>query len=115
MAIPPGFISGWPSETIGDSISSHANIKVIEDATKTKIVASKAYGAVHDSVSNVAKDASFYPKKNFTDVIPHEVTKDKFEHLILQAGSVDQAENENAEIHLECFKHETICSANNIF
>ena len=48
-------------------------MKVIEVPQTKKIVTSKTYSAVHDSVSNVAKDASFYPQKNFTDFISHEV------------------------------------------
>ena len=48
---------------IGDSISASANIKVVEEATRAKVVTSKAYSAIHDEVTNVAKKPAFYPHK----------------------------------------------------
>ena len=74
---------------VGDSISGHADIKVIADATHSKVVTTKAYSAVHDEVSNEAKEAAFFPKKNFLHVVPNEVIKDNYVHVIVQAGSVD--------------------------
>ena len=103
---------------IGDSISAHADIKVIADATQSKIVTAKAYSAVYDEVANVAKHAAYYPKKNFQQVIPNEVVKTTFEHLIVQAGSVDITNlktDVNPREHLEYFKQEAVVSARNIF
>ena len=103
---------------IGDSISSHANIEMIAEATESKIVTTKAYSAVYDKESNIAKEAAYFPKTNFTDVVPAEVVKDDFEHLILQAGSVDISNlktSQNAEIHMEYFRQQAVISAQNIF
>ena len=103
---------------IGDSISAHADIEILAEATNSKIVTAKAYSAVHDDVSNVAKQAAFYPNKNFLQVVPAEAGKDNFEHLIIQTGSVDITNlktNKNANQYLEYFKQETIKSAKNIF
>ena len=103
---------------VGDSISGHANINIIADATRSKIVTAKAYSAVFDDVANKAKEAAFFPQKNFLQVVPKEVTKDNFDHLIIQAGSVDITNlntAENANEYLEYFKQETVLSAKNIF
>ena len=74
---------------VGDSISSAANIKTISDATKHKIVTAKAYTAKYDDIANVAKDPAHFPQKNFLDVVPKEASKDTFEYVIIQSGSVD--------------------------
>ena len=103
---------------VGDSISAHADVKVIAEATRSKIVTAKAYSAIHDMVSNKAKQAAFYPSKNFLEVVPLEAAKDEFKHIIIQTGSVDITNlrtNENPEQYLEYFKQETIKSAKNIF
>ena len=93
-------------------------MKVVEEATRAKIVTSKAYSAIFDEVSNVAKETALYPKNNFTDVVPREVIKDTFEHLILQAGSVDISNlktKENANLYMNYFQQEAVVSARNIF
>ena len=103
---------------IGDSISSHADIDVLGKATKSKIVTSKAYSAVHDEVTNQAKEAAFFPKKNFLHVVPNEAVKDSYEHLIIQSGSVDISNlktNVSPTDYLEYFKQEAVMSAKNIF
>ena len=103
---------------IGDSITNHANLDVIVNATKSKIVTAKAYTAIHDEDSNVVKDPAYFPRKNFLQVVPAEVVKDSFKHLIIQAGSADITNlrtNKNPEDYLEYFKQETVTSAKNIF
>ena len=103
---------------IGDSIAAHANLKVIADATKSKIVTAKAYSAVHDEVKNVAKEAALYPMQNFLQVVPAEIVKDNFKHLIIQAGCVDITNlktKDNPNQYIEYFKQETVQSAKNIF
>jgi hypothetical protein len=103
---------------VGDSISGHADIKVIADATHSKVVTTKAYSAVHDEVSNEAKEAAFFPKKNFLHVVPNEVIKDNYEHVIVQAGSVDITNlktDVNPKKYSEYFKQEAVMSATNIF
>ena len=90
-----------------DSVSRNVDLKAITDATKSTIVTARAYNAVHDDVANIAKDAAFYPRKNFSAVVPTEVVKDEFDHLILQAGSVDITNlktKENANSHLDYFR-----------
>ena len=103
---------------VGDSISAHANINVLADATQSDIVTAKAYSAVYDDVYNKAKKAAHFPKKNFLQVVPNEVVKDSYEHLIIQAGSVDIT-NLNTEAnpteYIDYFKQETVLSARNIF
>ena len=103
---------------VGDSISAHADLKVIADATKSTIVTAKAYSAVYDEVSNVAKEAAYYPKKKYLQVVPAEAVKDTFEHLIIQAGSVDVSNlktNNNPNEYLKYFKQVSVISATNIF
>ena len=103
---------------IGDSISGHADINVLANATQSNIVTARAYSAVFDDVSNKGKKAAYYPNKNFLQVVPSEVVKESFEHLIIQTGSVDisnlKTEVNPAE-HIDYFKQETIMSAKNIF
>ena len=74
---------------IGDSISANVDIGALEVATQRQFVKAKAYSSKHDTVSNSAKQAAKFPDSNFTDVIPTELKKEKYEHLILQAGSLD--------------------------
>ena len=103
---------------IGDSVSRNVDLKAITDATRSTIVTARAYNAVHDDVANIAKDAAFYPRKNFSAVVPTEVVKDEFDHLILQAGSVDITNlktKENANSHLDYFRQQAVFSAKNIF
>jgi hypothetical protein len=103
---------------IGNSISASADIKVIADATRSKIVTAKAYSDVHDDVSNVTKEPAYYPRKNFLQVVPTEAVKDAFVHLIIQAGSVDITNLKtkgNSNEHIKYFKQETVISAKNIF
>ena len=91
---------------------------MISEATKSKIVTAKAYSAAHDEVSNAAKQAAFYPNKNFLHVVPTEAAKDNFEHIIIQAGSVDISNlktDRNPEQYLDYYKQETVNSARNIF
>ena len=93
-------------------------MSAVSNATKAKIVTARAYSSVHDTVSNVAKTAARFPKSNFTDVIPMELQKDKFQTLVIQAGLVDIKNlktRENPAEHMEYFRQETVKSAQNIF
>jgi hypothetical protein len=58
---------------IGDSISANVDIGALEVATQSQFVTAKAYSSVHDTVSNVAKQAAKFPASNFTDVIPAQL------------------------------------------
>ena len=103
---------------VGDSIIGHADINAISAAVESKIVTTKAYSAVYDDVSNNVKEPALFPKKNFLNVVPNEVTKDNYEHMIVQTGSVDIT-NLKTDVdpnqYLEYFKQEAVMSAKNIF
>ena len=103
---------------IGDSIIGHADLDVIADATKSKIVTAKAYTAIHDDIVNEVKDPAYFPEKNFLHVVPEQVAKDNLEYLVIQTGSVDitnMKTNKNPEKYLEYFKQETVIAAQNVF
>lgn len=103
---------------IGDSISANVDIGALEVATQSQFVTAKAYSSVHDTVSNVAKQAAKFPASNFTDVIPAQLKKGDYKCLILQAGSVDITNlntKDNPEQHIDFFRQETIMSATNLF
>ena len=111
-------MSGSKILFIGDSITSSADLKVISEATKSKIVTARAYSAKYDDISNDAKEPSHFPEKNYLSVVPKEATKDTFDHIVIQAGSVDISNlktNVNPEKHIEYFKQEAIISAKNTF
>ena len=103
---------------IGDSISSNVHIKHLEHATEANIVTAKAYSAVYDNESNVAKQAPKFPEVNFTDVVRRELDYGDFKTLLLQAGSIDVTNlntSENPEEYMDYFRQITVMSANNIF
>ena len=90
----------------------------MEVATQAEFVCAKAYSAINDSVSNVAKQAAKFPQSNFTDVIPAQLKKDKFQTLIIQAGSVDISNlntKDKPSENIEYFRQETVFSAKNVF
>ena len=103
---------------MGDSISANVNFDVLEKGIKDKIVSAKAYSSIYDTVSNVAKSAAHFPEANFTAVIPAKLEKGNFEHLIVQAGSVDIS-NLNTKVdptnHFDYLQQEVIVSAKNLF
>ena len=73
---------------------------------------------MYDDVTNKAKKAAYFPRSNFLQVVPTEVVRDNFQHLIIQAGSVDITNlrtEENPEKLIDYFKQETVMSAKNIF
>ena len=116
--IPPQQIKSKKFLCIGDSISANVDMNALQDATETKIVSAKAYSSIHDTVSNVAKQAAKYPQSNFTDVIPAMLRKDDYECLILQSGSVDITNlntKDEPSTFIEYFKQEKIMSAKNLF
>ena len=83
---PPNYVQPKTSPKIlyiGDSISANVNMKALQKATEKKIVMAKAYTSVHDTIENAAKKSAKFPLFYFTDVIPTEFEKDKYEILIL--------------------------------
>ena len=94
------------------------NFKALENATQSEFVKAKAYSSIHNTESNAAKQATKFPKSNFTDVIPVELRKDKYQCLVLQAGSVDITNlntKDDPSNHIEYFKQEAVMSAKNLF
>ena len=103
---------------IGDSISANVDIGALSNATQAKIITAKAYSSARDTESNRAKQAARFPDSNFTDVVPVELKKEKFQSLILQAGSVDISNlntKDNPSEYVEYFRQETVKSATNFF
>jgi hypothetical protein len=94
------------------------NIDALEVATQAEFVSARAYSSVHDTVSNVAKQAAKFPNSNFTDVVKTQLGKEKFKHLILQAGSVDITNlntKDDPMQYMEYYRQEAIMSATNLF
>ena len=103
---------------VGDSVSANINLEAIENATGKELVCKKAYTAVQDTTENVAKKAAFFPKSNFTDVVPDLLKKSKYHSLLIQSGSVDISNlltKDNTTEYIEYFKQETILSAKNTY
>ena len=103
---------------VGDSISANVDFQALKEGTKTEIKPVKAYSAVFDNESNVAKKAAYFPQKNFTDVIAKEVENEEFDTMIVQAGSVDISNfntKNDPEKHFEYFHQQSVMSAKNIF
>ena len=118
QATKPGQIETPEILYIGDSISTNVDIRALENATQSDFVKAKAYSSIHNTESNAAKQAPQFMKSNFTDVIPAELKKGKYQYLILQAGSVEITNlntKDNPEKHVEYFKQETISSAKYLF
>ena len=116
--IPPKKRASSKILFIGDSIISSADVQKLEEATQAQFTTVKAYTAVHDTVSNVAKQAARYPSANFTDIVHKQVEKDDFKCLVLQAGSVDISNlntKDDPEQYMEYFRQEAVMSATNVF
>ncbi len=67
---------------VADSIGSHCDFQSIKDATGADIVTKKAYSSVKDN-------RSLYPETNFQDVVPVQLARGMYNHLVMQAPSVD--------------------------
>ena len=118
QAAEPGQVDSPKILYIGDSISSNVNISALENATQSEFVKAKAYSSIYNTESNSSKQAPKFPKSNFTDVIPTELKKEKYQYLVLQAGSVEITNlntNNDPENNIEYFRQETINSAKHLF
>ena len=103
---------------IGDSITNSLHTKVISQAANVEIRKVKAYSSVCDLEANVAKQAARFPNQNFTDVAQHEMERNQFDILMLQAGSVDISNlktKDNPTNHFDYFHQQAVMSANNLF
>ena len=103
---------------VGDSISANVDLKALEDVTKAKFVSTRAYSSVYDDVENAAKHKAKYPSSNFAKVVPAELSKDDYQTVILQSGSVDitnlNTKDEPLK-YLDYFKQQTVLSAQRFF
>ena len=104
---------------IGDALSKFANVKEIENEIKGKVITSKAYTSVFDQTANIAKDAPHFPDRNFLHVVPNEALKDSYDHLIVQAGSVDisnlKTNVDNPYEYMHYYEQEAVKSAKYVF
>jgi hypothetical protein len=103
---------------IGDSISNSLDTKILAKASDSRITKVKAYSSVREDISNIAKQAAKYPHLNFTDVAGAELSKQQYDIMVLQAGSVDITNlnaRDNVTEHFEYFNGETVRSARNLF
>ena len=103
---------------IGDSISANVDIAALENATQSKFVTARAYSSANDSEGNAAKHPAKFPQSSFINVVQSQLSKDKYETLVLQAGTVDITNfktQDNPTEHFEYFKQETAKSATNLF
>ena len=70
-------------------------------------------------MKNAAKNASRFPARNFTDVIPAELSKDVPDVLVIQSGSVDitnlKTDGSEAVQYMEYFKQQAVVSSNTTF
>ena len=67
---------------VADSIGSHCDFQSIEEATKVDIVTKRAYSSVEDMRAK-------WPESNFRDVVEVQLAKGNYNHLVMQAPSVD--------------------------
>ena len=66
--------------------------------------------------SSLARNAfKKFPESNFTSVIPAMLNSDTFDHLIVQAGSVDITNLKTKVQPTKYFRQETVISAKNLF
>ena len=66
----------------------------------------------------MAKQAAKFPAQNFKNVSEKELSKTKYDALILQAGSVDISNlntRDKSTEHFDYFRQETVKSAENLF
>ena len=103
---------------VGDSISANVNLGALEIVTQSTFTTARAYSTIHDTVENPAKYKAKFPKSNFAEVVPAQLSKDKYQNLIMQAGSVDITNlntKDNPSEYIEYFKQETVLSARRFF
>lgn len=95
----------------GSSLSNKLDKDKLKSVTDCDITFVKAYTAVEDSSAR-------YPKDNFTDVVPAELVKGKFDWLCLQGGSVEITNldtRQDPATHLEYWKQQVHTSTSNLF
>ena len=104
---------------IGDSISGNLDCKVIANAMKAEVRASRAYSSINNSAETEATVKTKFPDKNFDLIINAELKKAQTDILIVQSGSVDvtnmKTNNDNTKKYAEYFKQQAILSATSLF
>ena len=67
---------------MGDSIFRNVHMEKIEKQAKSKVTVVKAYNSAYNK-NNMLK------RSNFTDLVPLELNKAKYDSLAIQASSTD--------------------------
>ena len=66
---------------VGDSLSRNLNISVLQNVTNMEVKRTEAF--IVDKNDPKAR----YPEKNFMEIVPEELKKDRYSTLILQGGT----------------------------
>ena len=99
---------------VGSSIGHNLNFPLLEHHTGAKISKAKAYTAVKNDMPNSFKAP--FPGKNFSTVVPAELSKKQYKVLFLQGGSTEVSNLKTNSILLVDEYKETIKQASeNIF
>ena len=99
---------------VGSSIGHNLNFPLLEHQNGAKISKAKAYTAVKDDMPNSFKAP--FPGKNFSTVVPAELSKKQYKVLFLQGGSTEVSNLKTNSILLVDEYKETIKQASeNIF
>ena len=69
---------------MGDSIFRNVYMEKIEKQAKAKVTVVKAYSSVYDN-----NKKNKFKSSNFTDLVPKELNKAKYDSLVIQASSTD--------------------------
>ena len=69
---------------MGDSIFRNVHMEKIEKQAKSKVTVVKAYSSAYNNNRN-----NKFKKSNFTDLVPLELNKAKYDSLVMQASSTD--------------------------
>ena len=97
---------------VGDSLSRNLNISVIKNVTDMNVKRAEAFVIAKDDPK-----ASF-PAKNFTDIVPKELSQDCYSTLVLQGGTNEVSNlniSGNVTQKIEILKDEIKKSSENMF
>ena len=83
---------------VADSIGSHCDFQLIEEATGVDIITKKAYSSVEDMRAK-------WPEKNFKDVVPVQLAQGNYNHLVMQAPSVEITNLKNV-VNKTCIQYQ---------
>ena len=80
---------------MGDFIFRNVHMEKIEKQAKSKVTVVKAYSSAYNNNKN-----NMFRRSNFTDLVPLELNKAKYDWLVIQASSTDLT-NYKSEINKE--------------